>query len=128
MKKLTTAIIMAASLSVAAGAIAKKPNREPPSEEMIAQMIAEQQTAVEQLELQPALEEQVKSLVAENAAKRAELRKSFFESEQALKTQYDEDLSKLLTEEQIDDLQEAMHENMREHFKGERDKFHGGHE
>jgi len=95
---------------------------------MIAQMIAEQQTAVEQLELQPALEEQVKSLVAENAAKRAELRKSFFESEQALKTQYDEDLSKLLTEEQIDDLQEAMHENMREHFKGERDKFHGGHE
>ncbi|BFM05750.1 hypothetical protein [Halioxenophilus aromaticivorans] len=120
MKKVTTAIALAASVVMASQAYAKRPHFEAPSEEQMAEMITVQQEAVDELDLRPAVAEQVKTLIAESSEKRIELQTSFQEQREALKEEYDASLSELLTEDEIDELKSAMRSSMKEKFAAER--------
>lgn len=116
MKKITTAIAMAASLFVATGVIAKGKHDRMPSEEQVAEMVSKQQEAVDELGLLPAVAEQVKTLIADSAEKRYELHSTFRAQNEALREEYDASLSELLTEDEIDALKSAMRPSKRDKF------------
>ncbi len=120
MKKITTAIAITATLFVTADALAKGKRDRVISEEQMAVMISEQQSAVDELDLLPTVAEQVKTLIAERGEKRYQLHTSFREQQEALKEEYDASLGELLTDEQIDELKSSMRAKKRDKFDRER--------
>lgn len=118
MKQFTTVIALSMAMLISAGAMAKRPHHEPMTEEQMAAIVSQQQAAVDELDLLSTEAEQVKALIAEHAEKRAALRESVRASHEALREEYQADMGEILTEDQLDELQDAMRATMRKNWDG----------
>ncbi|WP_317930197.1 hypothetical protein [Halioxenophilus sp. WMMB6] len=109
MKTLTKAAIFTLGLGLAAAALAKPPHM-PPDSEMMEQMAEQRLEAVDSLELAPTTAEEVKALMQSHDNQMQALMEAHQKAMRELHEEYQNSLKGLLSDEEMEELEDAMRE------------------